>query len=96
MAWSITVFNGDLVAVNIKTQSEAWRFQTDEAKIDSLKILNDEGTLIGENLFTEFSPQKMPEIMNMMFSVGAILSTPTPYKESLIFGTADGYVYAIY
>ena len=90
------VFNGDLVAVNTHTKQEAWRFRTDEAKADVMHVLNEDGTFNGQKLFAEFSPQKMPEIMELMFSVGAILSTPTPYKESLIFGTADGYVYAIY
>lgn len=90
------VFNGDLVAVNAKTQSEAWRFTTDEAKADVLEVLNEDGTLNAQKVFVDFSTQKMPEIMDMMFSVGAILSTPTPYGNSLIFGTADGHVYAIY
>ena len=90
------VFNGDLVAVDTKNQGEAWRFQTDEAKTDVMEVLNEDGTLNGQKVFAEFSPQKMPEIMEMMFSVGAILSTPVPYKNSLIFGTADGHIYAIY
>ena len=61
-----------------------------------MQVLNEDGTLNGAKVYAEFSPQKMPEIMEMMFSVGAILSTPTPYKNSLIFGTADGFVYAIH
>lgn len=89
------VFNGDLVAVDTKTQSEAWRFQTDEAKEDIIQVLKEDGTLNGEKVFADFSADKMPQILEMMYSVGAILSTPVPYKNSLIFGTADGHVYAI-
>lgn len=90
------VFNGDLVAVDTKTQSEAWRFQTDEAKEDKMKILNPDGTVNGEKIFANFDLDDRYKIFDMMFSVGAILSTPAPYKNSLIFGTADGHVYAIY
>lgn len=90
------VFNGDLVAVDTKTRGEAWRFQTDEAKEDKLQVLKTDGTINGEKVFADFSAEKMPEILEMMFSVGAILSTPAPYGNSLIFGTADGHVYAIY
>ena len=90
------VFNGDLVAVNTATQSEVWRFQTDEAKEDKMKVLNEDGTFNQQKMYTDFSAEKMPDIMEMMYSVGAILSTPSPYENSLIFGTANGHVYAIY
>lgn len=90
------VFNGDLVAVDTKIQGEVWRFQTDEAKEDKMQVLNPDGTTNLEKIFANFSVEKMPEMLAMMYSVGAILSTPAPYKNSLIFGTADGHVYAIY
>jgi len=90
------VFNGELVAIDTHTKSEVWRFHTDEALADEMKVLNEDGTLNGQQVFADFSPSKMPEIMDMMFSVGAILSTPVPYENSLIFGTANGYVYAIH
>lgn len=90
------VFNGDLVAVNTLTKSEQWRFQTDEAKEDIMKVLNEDGTLNSQKVYTDFSAEKMPEIMDQMFSVGALLSSPAPYENTLIFGTADGHVYSIY
>ena len=61
------VFNGDLVAVDTKTQREAWRFQTDEAKEDKMHVLKDDGTLNGEKVFADFSAEKMPEILDLMF-----------------------------
>lgn len=90
------VFNGDLMAIDTRSQTVAWTFQTDEARSDKMDVLNEDGTLNGEKVFANFSLERMPQIMEMMFSVGAILSTPTPYKNSLIFGTADGHVYAIH
>lgn len=90
------VFNGELIAIDTKSQSEAWKFRTDEAKEDKLEVLREDDTFNGEKIFADFSARKMPEILDMMFSVGAILSTPAPYENSLIFGTADGHVYAIY
>jgi len=90
------VFNGDLVAVDTKTKSEAWRFQTDEAKEDKMQIINEDGTLNLEKVFANVSVENMPMVFELLFSAGAILSTPAPYENSLIFGTADGHVYAIY
>ena len=90
------VFNGDLVAVDTKTKSEAWRFQTDEAKEDKMQIINEDGTLNLEKVFANASVENMPGVFELLFSAGAILSTPAPYENSLIFGTADGHVYAIY
>ena len=61
-----------------------------------MKVLNEDGTFNQQKMYTDFSAEKMPDIMEMMYSVGAILSTPSPYENSLIFGTANGHVYAIY
>ena len=90
------VFNGDLVAINTKTKSEGWRFQTDEAKEDKMQVLNPDGTVNMQKVFANNSVENTPLVFERLFSVGAILSTPAPYENSLIFGTADGHVYAIY
>ena len=58
--------------------------------------LNEDGTLNSQKVYVDFSAEKMPEIMDQMFSVGALLSSPAPYENTLIFGTADGHVYSIY
>lgn len=90
------VFNGDLVCIDTQAKKETWRFSTEEAIADNLDVLNDDGTINSQKVFADFSYENMPEIMRMLFSVGAILSTPVPYENSLIFGAANGYVYSIY
>ena len=90
------VFNGDLVAIDTKTNSEVWRFQTDEAREDKMQVINADGTVNMEKVFANNTVENTAITFERLFSVGAILSTPAPYENSLIFGTADGQVYAIY
>jgi outer membrane protein assembly factor BamB len=90
------VLNGDLVAVDTRARKVIWKFRTDEARKDAMGVLKDDGSLDMQKIFATDREGNMPDAMRLLFSTGAIASTPTAWRESLIFGTADGHVYSIH
>jgi outer membrane protein assembly factor BamB len=90
------VLNGDLVAVDTATKSVKWEFQTEEARRDARGVLKADGALDVAKIFATDKEGNTPDAMRLLFSTGAILSTPAPWRETLIFGTADGHVYSIH
>ena len=46
-------------------------------------------------IFADFDRDNLPEIMPVLFSAGAILSSPAAFEDSLIFATAEGWVYRV-
>lgn len=89
------VFNGELVAVDIAARAQGWKFRTDEARQDVLGVLKPDGALDTQKIFAAQTPDNTAEIFRMLFSAGAILSTPALHADGLIFATADGHVYCV-
>ncbi len=89
------VFNGELVAVDTAAKAEKWKFRTDEARRDARGVLKADGSLDTQKIFAAQTADNTAEIFRMLFSAGAVLSTPVLCADGLIFGTADGHVYCI-
>lgn len=88
--------NGSLYAVDIKTGSVAWEFQTEASKKDVLQFLNPDRTRKNEfsiNGFGDFEDMYVYWYKN--FSLGAIVSSPVVDQGEVYFGSADGNLYAL-
>jgi outer membrane protein assembly factor BamB len=87
---------GRIFAVNAKSGSAAWEFQTDASKADPMKVLNADGTLRQEAfapLFNDFEDMYID--IYRFVSVGAIMSSPVIDHGTLYVGSMDGNVYAL-
>ena len=88
--------NGKLYAVDAKTGSLAWEFQTDASKRDPMKVLNADGSLnrgVFAPVFGDF--QDMYVDFYRFISVGAIMSSPAVDGGVVYVGSMDGNLYAL-
>ena len=88
---------GRIHAINAKTGEPVWQFQTDSAKSDPLKVVNDDGSLRQEAfapLFNDF--EDMYVDFYRFASVGAIMSSPVIDRGVLYVGSMDGNLYALH
>jgi outer membrane protein assembly factor BamB len=86
---------GKLVAIDLKTRTVAWTFQTDDAQKNGPTWTKADGTPNYEAAFSDFFYDNMIIGVNRMMSVGAILSSPVIDDETVYFGSWDGQLYAI-
>lgn len=88
--------NGRLMAINLKSQSVAWTFETDGAKANGATYTKPDGTPNYEAAFFDFFYDDMVSGVEKMMSVGAVLSSPVVADDAVLFGSADGNVYAVH
>ena len=86
---------GRLLAINLKTQKLAWSFDTDGAKKNVATYTKDDGSPKYEAAFSDFFYDDMVAGVSKMMSTGAVLSSPAIAGDSILFGSADGSLYAI-
>lgn len=85
-------FNGKLYGLDPQNGSVQWEFQTSGSRSNYLTVYDKNGAFrtdfekYGKDI--EGSEQKL-------LSLGSVLSTPLIDRESVYFGSADGYVYAL-
>jgi outer membrane protein assembly factor BamB len=89
-------FGGSLLAFKSKNGDPIWEFQTQNAKINKDSILNSKGEFDFPKIFKENSYLGMKKAMDIMYSIGSILSSPVVSKGIIYFGSTDGNVYALY
>jgi outer membrane protein assembly factor BamB len=88
--------NGKLYAVNTRSGTLRWSFQTDASRLDRLKILNADGSLnqaAFAPIFGDF--QDMYLDLYRFISVGAILSSPVVDHGLVYVASMDGNLYAL-
>jgi eukaryotic-like serine/threonine-protein kinase len=88
--------NGKLYAIDAKTGTLAWAFETDASKADPLKVLNPDGGLNRDAfapLFGDFEDMYLD--FARFASVGAIMSSPVIDRGVVYVGSMDGKLYAI-
>jgi eukaryotic-like serine/threonine-protein kinase len=89
--------NGSLYAVDIKSGSIVWEFQTESSKKDLLQVLNPDRTRRNDIIIPGFSDfEDMYVYWYKNFSLGAIVSSPVVDQGELYFGSTDGNLYALY
>lgn len=87
--------SGRLYVIDLKTQKLAWSFDTDGRKKNGATYTNVDGTPKAEAAFFDFFYNDMVEGVAKMMSVGAVLSSPAIARDTVIFGSTDGSVYAL-
>ena len=89
--------NGTLYAVDIRSGTIAWQFQTEAAKADPLKILNPDGSQNRQAFTPTFGDFQDMYIDYYRFrSVGGIVSSPAVDGGVVYVGSMDGNLYALH
>jgi len=90
-------FGGTLTAVDLKSQKPVWTFETDGAKQNASSLLNADGSIKFETVFTNPNPfyDDMVLAVHKLFTLGTILSSPVVVGDTVYFGSTDGNVYAL-
>lgn len=88
--------NGKLYAVDAKTGTLAWEFQSEGSKRDPMKVLNPDGSLNRASFAPVFGDfQDMYIDFYRFVSVGAIMSSPAVEDGVVYVGSLDGLLYAL-
>ena len=88
--------NGRLYAIDAKTGTPAWTFQTEAARKDPLKVLDAGGGLNREAFTPVFGDfEDMYLDFYRFISIGAIMSSPVVDRGGVYFGSMDGNLYAL-
>ena len=88
-------FNGELMAVNLKTGTLAWTFQTPAGKEDALGLSGPDGRTDENRIFLSHYYDDMYRAADKLFSLGSIVSSPAVADGVIYFGSTDKNVYAI-
>jgi hypothetical protein len=88
--------NGKLYAVDTRSGTLRWSFQTEASRLDRLKILNADGSLNQDAFVPVFGDfQDMYLDLYRFISVGAILSSPVVDRGLVYVASMDGNLYAL-
>jgi outer membrane protein assembly factor BamB len=89
--------NGRLYAVDTKTGTLAWQFQTEASKQDPMKVLNADGSLNQDAFAPVFGDfEDMYIDFYRYISIGAIMSSPVIDQGVVYVGSMDGNLYALH
>jgi eukaryotic-like serine/threonine-protein kinase len=91
-------FTGKMYAVDIASGKVVNEFETDKRKAQAAQILDKEGTLNFQYLAKGKDPalyKTNVEVMDEIYKLGAIVSSPSIAGGVIYFGSADGCLYAI-
>ena len=86
---------GKLFGIDTSTHSVRWEFATDGAHANGATYTNADGTPNYAPAFNENFYDALIVGVDRMMSVGAVLSSPVPYKGDIYFGSMDGNLYAL-
>jgi outer membrane protein assembly factor BamB len=84
-----------LLAIDLKKQAPGWEFQTDASKKLVPGYSNPDGSINYEAMQAGNFYDEMVVAVAKTMDVGAVLSSPVVDRHMVIFGSADGNVYAL-
>jgi eukaryotic-like serine/threonine-protein kinase len=88
-------FGGSLLAFRSDNGEQLWEFKTKAATLNKDSILLNNGEFNASKVFKENSYSGMLKAVDMLYSVGSILSSPAVADGVIYFGSTDGNVYAL-
>lgn len=88
-------FGGRLYAIDLVARKVAWEFTTAAAKENARRALAADGTFNPEVMFRSDFFEAMFQAVDMLFGIGAIVSSPVVDHGVVYVGSADGNVYAL-
>jgi eukaryotic-like serine/threonine-protein kinase len=92
-------FTGNLYALDLNSEGKSWQaFSTEGRRTNAARILNRQGDL--DFAFTAGVQdlslyESSVDVMNEFYNLGSIVSSPAISGNTIYFGSADGYLYAI-
>jgi outer membrane protein assembly factor BamB len=86
---------GKLIAIDLKTKSVRWSFETDGAKANLATYTKADGTPNYEAAQSENFYDALVVAVDKLMSTGAVLSSPVVAGDAVYFGSTDGNVYAV-
>lgn len=92
-------FTGKLFAMDLTSEGKKWdEFEIDTRKENAQKVLTpngnmDFGYLLGEKDFQTYNNNL--EVMNQLYTLGPVVSSPAIGDGTIYFGSADGNFYAL-
>lgn len=89
------VFDGKLLAVDVKAGKVRWEFQTDASKANLPALLLPDGKPDYAKLFGSDFWEDMVLAVHKLFALGAVVSSPVVANNLLYIGSTDSYVYAL-
>ncbi len=87
--------DGRLLAIDLNGQKIAWSFDTDGRKQNAATYTKEGGVPKYEAAFFDFFYDDMVAGQQKMLSTGAVLSSTAIAGNTILFGSADGSVYAL-
>jgi FOG: WD40-like repeat len=89
-------FGGSLMAFKSKNGDPLWEFRTEAATINKDSLITVKGEFDFPKIFKENSYAGMLKSMDILYSLGSILSSPAVANGIIYIGSTDGNVYALY
>jgi outer membrane protein assembly factor BamB len=89
-------FGGSMMAFEAKTGKVRWEFQTPAAKANNDSIIAPNGEFNLSKIFLENSYAGNMKAMDVLYSVGSVLSSPAVSNGMVYFGSTDSSVYALH
>jgi len=86
---------GRLQAIDLTSRKPAWAFATEAAKKNGPAFTDEKGAPNYAAAMKDSFYDNIVSGIQQMFSVGAILSSPAVSGDTILFGSADGNLYAI-
>ena len=87
--------SGKLSAIDLQTQKPAWVFQTEASRKNVAALSMPDGSLNFAVAFSENFYDDMVTGVAKIYTVGSILSSPVVVDNVVLFGSTDGYLYAL-
>ena len=87
---------GSLMAFDSKTGKTLWEFQTPAASANKDSIIAPNGEFNYAKIFTENTYAASLKAVDLIYSVGSVLSSPAVWNGMIFFGSTDSCVYALH
>jgi len=93
-------FTGEPFALDLNSKGKSFDiFSTNNRKANAVKVLNKKGYLdftykAGKEDLSLYSTNV--NVMNQFYTLGSIVSSPAISGNTVLFGSADGFLYAVY
>lgn len=87
---------GSLMAFETATGKTLWEFQTPAAKANRDSIIAPNGEFNNAKIFTENSYDANLKAVDLIYTLGSVLSSPAVWNGMVFFGSTDSCVYALH
>ncbi len=89
-------FAGSLMAFEAKNGQTAWEFQTPAARANKDSLLAANGEFNFSRIFLENTYAANLKAMDVLYSVGSVLSSPAVSNGRVYFGSTDSCIYSLH